>query len=144
MLGETLNVFLIECNMSPNLSSGHFPRNAALYEHVLFNLLSLVGVLYHSLTSNKKALAYEENMIVSSQDITVFPDYCKGSMNCRAFICKLCDACLQKDLLVDLKIAFLEHTQRGSSRRIFPRSISQKNALEWSPGVDLPMLTSLN
>lgn len=30
--------------MSPNLSSQHFPPNSILYEQVLFNLLSLVGV----------------------------------------------------------------------------------------------------
>jgi hypothetical protein len=30
--------------MTPNLSSQHFPPNRVLYEQVLFNLLSLVGV----------------------------------------------------------------------------------------------------
>ena len=33
-----------QANMSPNLSSAHFVRNKRLYEQVLFNLFSLVGV----------------------------------------------------------------------------------------------------
>jgi len=37
-------VFIMEANMSPNLSSAHFPPNQLLYEQVLFNLLGLVGV----------------------------------------------------------------------------------------------------
>ncbi|CAG5128946.1 unnamed protein product [Candidula unifasciata] len=147
VIDENLNVFLIECNMSPNLSSDHFSKNAVLYEHVLLNTLSLVGVLYQTFTSNKTTVAYEENMLVSPQDITVFPDYCKGnfcSENCQTLICQLCEPCLQADLLVDLKRTFLEHVQRGSSRRIVPPSVSQKDALEWSPGIDLPVSKYLN
>lgn len=30
--------------MSPNLSSGHFPLNKQLYEQVIINVLSLVGI----------------------------------------------------------------------------------------------------
>jgi tubulin monoglycylase TTLL15 len=37
-------VFIMEANMSPNLSSAHFPPNQLLYEQVLFNLMGLVGV----------------------------------------------------------------------------------------------------
>lgn len=39
-----LNVFLMEANMSPNLSSAHFVQNQLLYEQVLYNLMRLVGV----------------------------------------------------------------------------------------------------
>ena len=35
---------VLQANMSPNLSSQHFPPNRVLYEQVLFNMLSLVGV----------------------------------------------------------------------------------------------------
>lgn len=44
MLDEDLNVFMMEANMSPNLSSAHFPPNQLLYEQVLYNLFSLIGV----------------------------------------------------------------------------------------------------
>lgn len=44
VVNEDLDVFLMEANMSPNLSSAHFPPNRLLFEQVIFNLLSLVGV----------------------------------------------------------------------------------------------------
>ena len=44
VLDKELNVYLMEVNMSPNLSSGHFYRNRLLYEQVVYGLLSLVGV----------------------------------------------------------------------------------------------------
>lgn len=43
-LDENLNVYVMEANMSPNLSSAHFPPNQLLYEQVLFNLFALIGV----------------------------------------------------------------------------------------------------
>ena len=39
-----LNVYLMEANMSPNLSSKHFAGNRLLYEQVIYNLLRLVSV----------------------------------------------------------------------------------------------------
>lgn len=44
VVDENLNVYLMEANMSPNLSSAHFPPNRLLFEQVIFNLFSLVGV----------------------------------------------------------------------------------------------------
>lgn len=44
VVNEDLNVFLMEANMSPNLSSAHFPPNRLLFEQVIFNLFSLVGI----------------------------------------------------------------------------------------------------
>lgn len=41
---EDLNVFMMEANMSPNLSSAHFAPNQLLYEQVLYNLFALIGV----------------------------------------------------------------------------------------------------
>ena len=39
-----INVSTLQVNMSPNLSSGHFPANRLLYEQVVFGMLGLVGV----------------------------------------------------------------------------------------------------
>lgn len=44
VVDDDMNVFLMEANMSPNLSSAHFPPNKLLFEQVIFNLLGLVGV----------------------------------------------------------------------------------------------------
>lgn len=47
-IDEDLNVFVMEANMSPNLSSAHYPPNRLLYEQVLFNLFALVGIAQRS------------------------------------------------------------------------------------------------
>lgn len=44
VLDEDLNVYMMEANMSPNLSSAHYPPNQLLYEQVIFNTLALVGI----------------------------------------------------------------------------------------------------
>ena len=45
VIDDQLNVYLMEANMSPNLSSAHFSANAGLYEEVVDALLRLVGVV---------------------------------------------------------------------------------------------------
>ena len=45
VIDDELNVYLMEANMSPNLSSAHFSANAGLYEEVVDALLRLVGVV---------------------------------------------------------------------------------------------------
>ncbi|KAG8182938.1 hypothetical protein JTE90_010567 [Oedothorax gibbosus] len=45
ILDEDMNVFLLEVNMSPNLSAAHFPDNRLLYEQIIYNSLSLVGLV---------------------------------------------------------------------------------------------------
>lgn len=44
VIDEDLNVYVMEANMSPNLSSAHYPPNQLLYEQVIFNLMGLVGL----------------------------------------------------------------------------------------------------
>lgn len=44
IVDENLKVFLLEANMSPNLSSAHYPPNQLIYEQVLYNVLGLVGI----------------------------------------------------------------------------------------------------
>lgn len=44
VLDEDFKVYLLEANMSPNLSSAHFPPNQLLYEQVLYSLFSITGV----------------------------------------------------------------------------------------------------
>lgn len=44
VIDNDLKVYLMEANMSPNLSSAHFLPNTLLYEQVIYNLLNLVGV----------------------------------------------------------------------------------------------------
>merc|ERR1712203_746873 len=45
VLDDELKVYLMEANMSPNLSSKHFAQNRLLYEQVVYNVLRLAGVV---------------------------------------------------------------------------------------------------
>lgn len=44
IVDDNLRVYLMEANMSPNLSSAHFQQNTLLYEQVIFNMMNLVGI----------------------------------------------------------------------------------------------------
>lgn len=44
IIDNDLRVYVMEANMSPNLSSAHFFQNTLLYEQVIYNMLNLVGV----------------------------------------------------------------------------------------------------
>ena len=44
VLDSKLNVYLMEVNMSPNLSTYKNPKNKLLYQHTVYSMLNLVGV----------------------------------------------------------------------------------------------------
>lgn len=44
IIDENFNVYLMEANMSPNLSSAHFKQNSLLYEQVLYSAMNLVNI----------------------------------------------------------------------------------------------------
>lgn len=44
VVDEDLKVYLMEANMSPNLSSAHFPKNKLLFQQVIYNMFGLVGI----------------------------------------------------------------------------------------------------
>lgn len=44
IIDEELRVFMLEANMSPNLSPAHYPPNRLLYEQVIFNTFALIGI----------------------------------------------------------------------------------------------------
>ncbi|XP_076462884.1 putative tubulin polyglutamylase ttll-15 [Babylonia areolata] len=138
VLDEKLNVYLMEANMSPNLSSKHFPPNKRLYEHVIFTLLSLVGLTQHL---SREHLDFEEDMRVAATDIRVYPDMCSTSTcteSCVPAECKLCRKCVTRALEKVLKLAYLEHHRRGAARRVFPPAINETQAKLWDPSTDWP------
>ncbi|XP_067680805.1 probable tubulin polyglutamylase ttll-15 isoform X1 [Haliotis asinina] len=137
VLDEDLNVYLMEANMSPNLSSLHFAQNKRLYEHVIFNLLGLVGLIHPTANNFYSSSDDELAMQVSDKDISVFPDVCSSSRchnHCNNLECKLCSECLTTEWHLQLKLAYLEHVRRGSCRRLFPEPMNQTEAQLWKPG----------
>ncbi|XP_039283068.1 probable tubulin polyglutamylase ttll-15 [Nilaparvata lugens] len=126
-----LNVYVMEANMSPNLSSAHFPPNRLLYEQVLFNLFHLVGLasmLSKESTSSMEVLA--KNVMVYEKEC--FSPKCDGCMSPE---CQLCRSCLTPNQLGVLQRAYIEHNNRKDCKRAFPPSmkIPRKHISSYAP-----------
>lgn len=147
---EDLNVYLMEVNMSPNLSSIHFPPNKLLYMQTIFSMLGLVGV---ARAAHNELTATEDEkfqMQVHEKDIHTYSDICASRKcidNCLTAECKLCAECMMVQQKLDLKQAYLEHMNRNRWRRVLPRPFKdQKSAKLWKPEHDKQFrnLTSKN
>ncbi|KAK4003510.1 probable tubulin polyglutamylase ttll-15 isoform X1 [Daphnia magna] len=144
VVDEDLNVFIMEANMSPNLSSQHFPPNRLLYEQVIFNVLKLIGIIpsggKNSVGNYDELLSQPE---VAHKDLAVFPERCLAARcaDCSKLECKLCKPCLTDSLKSVLIEAFREHTRRHLCRRIVPPSLLPE---EIEHGVNVEGLTEIN
>ncbi|XP_022110002.1 tubulin polyglutamylase TTLL6-like isoform X2 [Acanthaster planci] len=85
VLDEKLKLFLMEVNMSPNLSSNHFLPNKYMYEHVIYNILSVVGIARNVKDKIKDSSQDAQAMQVSEKRILVRSDIC-GSPKCATCI----------------------------------------------------------
>jgi len=123
-----LNVYLMEANMSPNLSSKHFAQNRLLYEQVVYNLLRLVGVARPGVQGAEQQGDGLE-MQVSDKDLLASPPAlcasaeCSKPDACQEEKCWLCKKCLSADDLAFLRTAFLEHINKHQMRRIYPEPL---------------------
>lgn len=131
-LDADLNVYLMEANMSPNLSSAHFVQNQLLYEQVLYSMLQLVGV---ASPLRRRSFAVPgapggggggdalADMISARKNIAVAAAVCTRAPcvdACAAPQCWLCTPCLSADDVRMLHAAYAEQMRRGDSKRIFP------------------------
>ncbi|CAH2090156.1 unnamed protein product [Euphydryas editha] len=119
VIDEDLKVYLLEANMSPNLSAAHYPPNQLLYEQVLYNLFALVGVARNVKSNNAAAT----NMISAQKNIAVYSHECSTICkdDCEALdICKLCRPCLEPKLKSNFLNAHMENLHKGDFRRLFP------------------------
>lgn len=130
VLDADLNVYLMEANMSPNLSSKHFRQNRQLYENVLYSILSLVGVGRRIKSSSLSHIwVAEEEMEVPEKNLMVYGDECSNDAcnECGGLECALCRHCLTDHSVRILKESYLEHVNRVDCKRIFPPSfVSRK------------------
>nr|XP_039264133.1 probable tubulin polyglutamylase ttll-15 [Styela clava] len=144
VLDEDLNVYAMEVNMSPNLSSGHFADNARMYRQVIFNTLSLVGIAMqreHSATKN----IFEEEMSVSNRDIVAYPEECLKCKYCLDHICKLCSQCMVIPVENSLKIAYKHHVNRRNFKRVYPKPLGDKDSASlYNPVKDKRLRTDLD
>ncbi|KAI4468322.1 hypothetical protein MML48_2g00009199 [Holotrichia oblita] len=141
VVDEHLRVYLMEANMSPNLSSAHFPPNKLLFEQVIYNLLSVVGVAVRT-SKNTLARSEEEmHMETADKNIAVYPEECNNNIcktSCQPVMCQLCKNCLTAEDRLDLLRAHNEHLNKADCKRIFPPPMNTSieiaiNFAEYSP-----------
>ncbi|XP_041981293.1 probable tubulin polyglutamylase ttll-15 [Aricia agestis] len=127
VVDEGLKVYLLEANMSPNLSSAHYPPNQLLYEQVLYSLYSITGVASHVQPGKFEDRA-TQNMVSSQKNIAVWSEVCSTTCreNCEeSLICGLCKPCMTSRLKSSLLGAHKEYLHRGDFRRLFPPKMVQ-------------------
>nr|CDJ97091.1 Protein TTLL-15 [Haemonchus contortus] len=126
-----------EANMSPNLSSEHFSQNRILYEQVLYNVFSLVGIASTKFQGAHLAMLDEEpsrDFIVPDSEIYVpLTDCIEGScMECNKPICQLCAQCMSSTMFSTLKQTCLEHVNRRSMKMLQMNYDKQNVSVLWS------------
>ncbi|OXU23076.1 hypothetical protein TSAR_003252 [Trichomalopsis sarcophagae] len=130
-IDENLNVFMMEANMSPNLSSAHYPPNQLLYEQVLYNLFSLIGVGQRVRKESLKARTVEEeNMMVADKNLVVLPEVCSSCDDCFRVECQLCKPCFTEETRLTLAQSYWEHQNKMDFLRIFPPTIKKEMVLK--------------
>ncbi|CAH1183020.1 unnamed protein product [Ceutorhynchus assimilis] len=125
VVDENLHVHLLEANMSPNLSSAHYPPNRLLYHQVLYNVFGLVGV------GERIRKRTDQSMVVSDKHLVTYPEKCASDLcksGCASSDCQLCKSCLSVETRQYLIAAFKEHLNRGDCKRVFPPIESQEEA----------------
>ncbi|XP_014212428.1 tubulin polyglutamylase TTLL6 [Copidosoma floridanum] len=130
-IDEDLNVFLMEANMSPNLSSAHFAPNQLLYEQVLYNLFALVGVGQRVRKDSLRPRSLEEQeMIVADKNLAVLPEVCSECDDCFRVECQLCRPCFTDETRLTLSQSYWEHHNKMDYLRIFPPKIKKDMVLK--------------
>ncbi|XP_016911848.1 probable tubulin polyglutamylase ttll-15 isoform X2 [Apis cerana] len=125
-LDEDLNVYIMEANMSPNLSSAHYPANQLLYEQIIFNLFSLVGIGQRIRKDSLKIRnKMEERMEVADKNIMVLPELCIKCNDCFRVECQLCSPCFTPEIKMIFSQSYLEHQNKMDFQRIFPPPITK-------------------
>ncbi|ALC47707.1 CG4089 [Drosophila busckii] len=123
-IDEDLKVYLMEANMSPNLSSAHFKPNSILYEQVLYSVFNLVGI--RPVTSTSASDTPLNEMITTDKNLATGLNNC-ASYNCNTSCdrdeCNLCLPCMSGSEYKWLEKAHDEHLHRVDMKRIFPKPI---------------------
>ncbi|XP_033241832.1 probable tubulin polyglutamylase ttll-15 [Drosophila pseudoobscura] len=124
-IDENLKVYLMEANMSPNLSSAHFKPNSLLYEQVLYSVFNLVGIRQLHGTS-APIFSDSSDFLASDKNLATALNTCASNdcdRNCNKEKCSLCLPCLSGSEYKMLHQAYEEHLHRVDMKRIFPKPI---------------------
>ncbi|KAL3228025.1 hypothetical protein MRX96_003956 [Rhipicephalus microplus] len=104
-----------EANMSPNLSSAHFPANGPFYEQLLFSLFSLVGLGASNSADDWRFLDRATSVLPSDCPVQPVDRRCEQPAS-------LCAAsCLSTAHKQAFRAALWEHLHRKQFARLVPR-----------------------
>ncbi|XP_076234873.1 tubulin tyrosine ligase-like 15 [Calliopsis andreniformis] len=130
-LDEDLNIYTMEANMSPNLSSAHYPPNQLLYEQVIYNLFALVGVGQRVKKDSLKIRSkMEKEMEVTDKNLMVLPAFCTECNDCFRVECQLCSPCFTSETKLILTQSYQEHQNKMDFQRVFPPPITKDMVLK--------------
>jgi len=143
IVDSSLKVWLMEANMSPNLSSKHFKQNALLYRRVVKSVLDVATLPLPLLASSKLRRVYPyEDVSGSSEgnvagqiaeaafrDVAVYGEHCGDACGgCEDASCALCRRCAAPPLVAELLAALSEHRRRGACVRLLPPPLPSQTA----------------
>lgn len=125
LLDKNLELHLMEVNMSPcTVPIVDRIYNKLLYENLMFNLFSMIGV---GTVYEKNSFLFPnydvESMIAYHDALTIKPEICLNSTcdgSCADDVCKFCWNCLSGDKRLEMIQALHEQMNRGHFTRIFP------------------------
>ncbi|KAG5678331.1 hypothetical protein PVAND_008016 [Polypedilum vanderplanki] len=127
MIDVKANVYLMEVNMSPNLTPAkpEYERNSAQYEQVIYNTLRIIGFEGYQLF---KEDYLHSPMTSRNQNLAVNMETCKICQNsCSLLSCNVCTNCMSYDFIEVLHKINREHQNRGEFKRIFPTNSFESN-----------------
>ncbi|XP_028398565.1 tubulin polyglutamylase TTLL5-like [Dendronephthya gigantea] len=130
LLDDNMKVWLLEVNMSPNLSSAAHNHNKLMYEKVIFNMFALIDVTHFTRRRTKDSSSEEYDMRVSDENIQANA-LCaskKCISSCFSEECELCHSCLERGEREFLKRAYLEHVHKRAYSRVYPSPMTQETA----------------
>lgn len=116
---EKGNVWLMEINMSPNLSPDSHPINRMMYTKVVRGALELAGVLT-TLDERSDGILSESSARI--RDIIMPNQQCANPdcLKCESPVCYLCSHCLNDDIKHIILKAYREHRNKGGFKRLLP------------------------
>lgn len=136
VVDDNFKVYLMEANSGPNLSSVSFPRSQILYEQLIYNYLSLVGIGSRiDRTSLLPLPEPTERMLSAEHNIVVNAEQCikAGCLHsCVLDACRFCRNCLSNEDKLELHDAYREFTNIGEMKRLIPASIDVSKGLNSS------------
>ena len=125
MIDDKLKVYLMEINQNPNLQAvGKYAEHKNIYESVLFDFLSMLGIGTYFEKKRIHDFSDGENLFLGdSNHITVNPENCTTNIcmdSCESPSCRLCWKCISELVQWDLRLAFIEHSNIGQMKRVIP------------------------